>query len=218
MPQFYDDTLTRALTRSVKRGPQMRDSVEIAPAEMRTYGREHYADSWAFGTRKDWLTGYGLDNNANVLVIGCGFGFLIEELAAAGITDVYGLDPGPFYWDAAQAAEWDVSVKARVAQDWVGSGTEKASLNALGVTGQAKFTFVVDEDAVPMHSDAELPAFIAGCEARLQGNARGRIVHLVTTVGPYGPENQAVNWKTLAEWKAVEPAHTWVDINTGVVG
>ena len=218
MPGFYDETLARALHRSVKRGPVMRDSVVIEPAIIDTYGRDFYLDDWKFGTRKDWLTGYGLDNNASVLVIGCGFGFLIEELIAAGITDVYGMEPGTFYWNAAQDGEWDSVVKARVAQDWAGSGTEVASLQALGVSGQAQFTFVVDEDAATMHSDAELPAFLAACEARLQGNARGRIVHLVTTVGLYGPGNQAVNWKTLAEWKAVEPNHTWVDIRTGEVG
>ena len=218
MPGLYDDTLARALHRSVKRGPQMTDGVITAPAEMLTYGREFYFVNWDFGTRKDWMTGYGLDNNASILVVGCGFGFLIEELIAVGITDVYGIEPGSFYWDAAQDAEWDTAVKARVANDWIGSGTEVASLNALGVSGQARFNWVVDEDAATMHSDAELPAFIAGCEDRLQGNARGRIVHLVTTVGPYGPGNQAVNWKSLAEWKAVEPAHTWVDIRTGEVG
>lgn len=219
MPNLYDETLARALHRSVKRGPVMRDSVVIEPAVMSTYGREFYVADWQFGTRKDWMTGYGLDNNASILVIGCGFGFLIEELINAGITDTWGIEGGSFYWDAAQDAEWGTGIKARVVNDWIGSGTEQASLEAIGAgNAQEKFDWVVDEDAATMHSDAELPAFIAGCEARLQGNARGRIVHLVTTVGLYGPGNQAVNWKTLAEWKAVEPAHTWVDIRTGEVG
>lgn len=197
----------------------MRDSVVIEPAIVDTYGRRFYAQDWNFGTRKDWMTGYGLDNNADVLVIGCGFGFLIEELIAAGIPTVWGIEGGSFFWDAAQDSEWDPAVKARVANDWIGSGTEKASLQAIDAgSAQATFNWIVDEDAAPMHSDAELPAFIAACEDRLQGNARGRIVHLVSTVGPFGPGNQAVNWKTLAEWKAVAPDHTWVDIATGEVG
>jgi SAM-dependent methyltransferase len=216
MPGLYDDTLARGLHRFVLRGPVVQDSVEIEPAIVLGYSREFYANVWDFGTRKDWLTGYGLDNNANILVIGCGFGFLIEELIAAGIPDVWGIEGGSFYWDAAQDAQWDPTVKARVANDWIGSGTEKASLDAIGAGNQQeKFDWIIDEDAATMHTDAELPAFIAACEDRLQGNARGRIVHLVTT-GTGG--DTAVNWKSLSEWKAVEPNHNWVDIRTGEVG
>jgi hypothetical protein len=171
-----------------------------------------------FGKRKDWLTGYGLDNNAKVLVIGCGFGFLLEYLIDAGIPDVWGIDPGDWYWDAANDGEWRSDVKPLVANDWIGSGTEQASLQALpGVSGQAKFTWIVDEDAATMHTDAELPAFITACEDRLQGNVKGRIIHIVTPLRFTGPGDSAVNWKTMAEWKAIAPDHNWVDARTGEV-
>jgi len=230
MPNFYDETTAKLLHSEVRRGPVMQDSVVITPADVVFYERRMAnVLNGAFSTRKDWLTGYGLDNNASVLVVGCGFGFLMEELIAAGITDVWGIEPGSWYWDAANDGEWatgidngqgvSLTMKARVANDWLGSGTEQASLEAIGAGNvQEKFDWILDEDAATVHSDAELPAFIAACEARLQGNARGRIVHLVTTYNGQGTQtNPLVNWKTLAEWKAVAPNHNWVDINSGEV-
>lgn len=228
MPGFYTDALVRSLHRRPQPYHHLQDGTivdpdtlePIAAPEAVTYSRDLYGPLLArFGERVASLTAFGLDNNATVLVVGCGFGFLIETLIAAGITDVWGIEPGPYFWDAANDAEWGPGIRARVANDWIGSGTEQASLDALpGVPNNERFGWIVDEDAAPMHSDAELPAFVAGLEARLQGNARGRIIHLVTTMGPGGPGDSAVNWKTLAEWKAVEPAHRWFDIATGAEG
>ena len=210
MPQFMDQALAEGLYR---RRPDQGGNTSWL-----TYSREFYTPAQLdnlFGTRKDWLTGYGLDNNAQILVIGCGYGYLIEYLLDAGISDVWGIEPGALFWDPANDGEWRSDVKPRVANDWIGSGTEAASLSALpGVPNNERFGWIVDEDCITMHSDAELPAFIAACEDRLQGNAKSRIIHIVTT-GELG--NQAVNWKSLAEWKAVAPDDTWVEARTGTV-
>lgn len=216
MPLLYDDATVRAHYRSVSTGLRV-DGVEVDPQPPKTYSRDFGDLLGQMSRRRDWLTGYGLDNNASVLVVGAGFGYLVEYLIAAGIADVWGLEGGSYYWDAAQDGQWDPAVKARVAQGWIGSGTEVASLQSLGVSGQARFNWVVDEDAAPCHTDAELPAFIAGLEARLQGNAKGRIVHIVTdrTVeeGPFGDPN--LNAKTIQEWSLVAPDHTWVRARDG---
>jgi hypothetical protein len=151
-------------------------------------------------------------------VIGSGFGYLIEELINQGITDVWGIEPGSFYWDPANDDQWPVGIQAITANDWIGSGTEAASLDALpGVPNNERFDWVIDEDAATMHSDAELPAFIAACEARLQGNAKTRIVHIVSTKESDFGGDSSVNWKTLAEWKAVAPDHNWVRAQDGEV-
>ena len=180
------------------------------------YGKE-YLDTDGlrdrFTNRASGVTNLGVATNASVLVVGDAYGYLMEALTNAGITDVYGIEPGAWWWDPANDAEWATGMKARTARDWIGSGTEQASLNALGVSGPARFTFVVDADAAPCHSDAELPAFIAGLEARLQGNARGRIIHLVSAslvTGSGGDSSQ--NWKTLTDWQAVAPDHTWINL------
>lgn len=194
--------------------------IDFVPQPPKTYGRwwANGAASTMFDTRKDWLTGYGLDNNARILVVGCAYGFLIEYLLDAGIEDVWGIDPSPAIWDPANDGEWRADVKPRVANDWIGSGTEQASLQALpGVTGRAKFTWIVVEDADTSHSDAEMPTFIAALEDRLQGNVKGRIIHIVTPIRDGIPGDSSQNWKTMAEWEAFAPDHRWVNATDGTV-
>jgi hypothetical protein len=218
MPVFYDGATAQSHYRAQIRGPVVRDSVVLEPA---VYEFGPTADFPGLlgnaSTRKDWLTGYGLDNNANVLVVGSGFGYLIDFLIGQGVSDVWGIEPGAFYWDPTNASYWPAGVQARTANDWIGSGTEQTSLDALaGVPNNEKFGWVVTEDVATCHSDADLPAFITACEARLQGNAKGRIVHMVSArATPFGDPN--LNAKTMQDWSLVAPDHTWVDLSNGDV-
>ncbi len=217
MPTFMDETIARTLYRSPQ--PQQRENgIVINPVPPLTYGPEYLSMSaQMFLDRKDELIRNGITNNASVLVVGCGYGSLIDVLTDAGITDVYGLDPGSWIQDNLTSFQPDAAIRDRIGDDWVGSGTEQATLNSLGVTGQAKFTYVVDEDAAPAHTDIELPVFVSGLEDRLQGNARGRIIHIVSVLRTEsGPGDSSQNWKTLADWKAVAPSHTWVDTRGNV--
>jgi hypothetical protein len=210
MPITYDEAMVRALYKQVRPGV---DGVYPQPY---TYGRKYFTLGLSpFETRKDWLTGYGLDNNAKILVVGCAFGFMIEYLLDTGF-DVWGIDNSPWVW--ANAAEIRADVLPLIANDWLGSGTEQDSLDVLpNVPNNATFGWILDEDAASSHSDAELPAFIDACEDRVRGNAKGRIIHLVSPIRPQGGGDSAVNWKTMAEWKAVAPSHRWVNINTGTI-
>jgi hypothetical protein len=213
MPAFMTETLARALYS--RRQPYTRNIGDpYNPPPSITYSRAYYGDRLdaAFTNRASGMSNLGAASNASMLVVGSGFGFLIEALVAQGISDVYGIEPGSWYWDAANDSEWGAGIKARTAEDWIGSGTEQTSLDALpGVPNNEKFNWVIDEDAAPAHSDAELPVFIAGLEARLQGNAKGRIVHLVTPVAPQGSGDSSQNWKTMTEWEQVAPDHTWIN-------
>lgn len=206
-PQLFTEALVRSLYRQVLPGV---DRVYPTPL---TYQREYFANSQVFNDRRDWLAGIGLTSTSKVLVVGSAFGYLMRTLTDAGI-ECWGIEGGPWFWDTGNDSEWADGMKARTAQDWIGSGTEQANLGALPDVPDT-FSWVVDEDAATMHSDAELPNFISALEKRL--TARGRIVHMVTSVAPQGPGDSAVNWKTMREWKAVAPSHIWMNIGTGEV-
>ena len=210
MPKFMDDTY-KWLYRQALPGTHLAGDVP-PPTQYITYGREYYGDGISvFADRGLAMMNRGITNSSSVLVVGCGLGFLMEYLIDAGV-ETYGIDTGSHLVDA--AADIRVDLLPLIADDWIGSGTEKASLQALGVSGQAKFNYIVDEDAAPMHDDAELAVFYAGLEERLQGNNDARIIHIVST-GAAG--DTSVNWKSLADWKATAPSHTWVDARTGDV-
>ncbi len=211
MPRLMDERLARSLYKQVQ--PWKRDG-RTRPVSL-TYQRDYFfhprLGSDVFPKRAGWLRRGGVDPGETVLIVGSAFGYLGEALFAGGITDVYGIDSGSWYWDAANNGEWATGAKARTANDWIGSGTEQASI-ALLSGAPVKFDWVIDEDAAPAHSDAELPAFIAGLEDRSTGPAR--IVHLITPVADTGPGDSSQNWKSMTDWKAVAPTHTWVGNGT----
>ncbi|KKM01187.1 hypothetical protein LCGC14_1796950 [marine sediment metagenome] len=217
MPQLFTEALVRSLYRQVLPGVS-----GVYPTPL-TYQRAYFENpigsgifdaSGVFKDRRDWLVGLlGLSTNNRVLIVGSAFGYLMRTLTDVGV-ECWGIEGGPWFWDADNDGEWAVGMKVRTAQDWVGSGTEQSSLDALpGVPDT--FFWMVDEDAATMHSDAELPNFISALEKRL--TTGGRIVHMVTPVQPQGPGDSAVNWKTMREWKAVAPSHIWMNIGTGEV-
>ena len=173
-------------------------------------------DAPLYNTRKDWLTGYGLDNNARVGVIGSAFGFLNEYLIDQGITDVWGIEPSPYIW--ANTDEMRPDVLAQTIQATIGvdsKATIQGLLQAAGYPNPRTFDWIVDEDALSSQlDDAGIAAFLTGCEDLLQGNARSRIIHIVT---PLPGRDTQILWKDMATWKAYAPDHTWVDARTGLV-
>lgn len=208
MPTFMTEQIARALYR---RTPPEGVTGDEQPL---TYGERWDTDGIpgrVFPGRIQRVTALGVSGQTSVLVVGSAFGHLAAHLRASGI-DAWGIDPGEWFWQAGNESLWVEGMRERTARDWIGSGTERDSLNSIGVAGAARFNYVIDEDAAPGHSDSELAVFHAGLEERLQGNQRSRIIHLVTPLQPNaGPGDSSQNWKTLTDWQATAPSHTWLD-------
>ena len=203
MPLVWTDTVYQTLYRAYREdgtGPI-------------SYGREFAQSFWReqvsglFGRKAGWIIGRGISTSAPVVVVGAGFGFLCEALKDAGISNVVGIDFAPYIQSRLSTEKrLDISViSATVGIDNVNSLLQQAGF-------PRTYDWVIDEDAASSHSNAELPAFHSGCETLLKGNQKVRILHLVTP-GPGG--DTSLNWKTLAEWKATAPTHTWMNIRTG---
>lgn len=178
------------------------------------YTRELYDVNHDWVARRLTMVPSGLIANSNIVVVGCGFGWLIENLLDAGANNVVGVDPSPYvHANKAEHSRSDVAgriVNATVGVDNVGSILQQAGF-------PATYNVVIDDDAASSNSDAELPAFLNGCEALLQGGQRARIIHLVTQKREEGGQDSAINWKFMAEWKALRTSHTWVNVSTGQV-
>lgn len=151
----------------------------------------------------------GLIKNGSALVVGCGFGGLITALREFGMTDVWGLDPGPWIWDNIEELQPNMEIRSRMGNDWIGSGTEAETLSSLGAP--SKFNFVIDEDAAPSHSDDELPDFFT----TLEELSAGSVIHIVTPMRiEDGPGDSSQNWKTIEEWESLAPNHIWIDLRS----
>lgn len=223
MPLVYTEQVWQSLYRLTL--PSV-DGVPVGPPL--TYGRTYeYLDRIdpqtlqpVVGTearrharRRNTLTARGLAANASVVCVGTAFGFLMEYLLDAGISDVYGIEPSPYVWSNTDQIRPDVL--SRIVNATVGVDATADIRNALGAAGMPnpqRADWIIDEDAVSSQTDdAGIAAFLDGCEDLLQGNAHGRIVHLVTPIAPSGPGDSSLLWKTLDEWQAYRPDHTWLD-------
>ncbi len=216
MPQLMTERLARTLYKG--RQPQtVVDGVIENPVPPRTYGRAYLeAGTDKFAQRASWLDRLGL--SGDVLVVGSAFGYLLQAVIDAGTTSVWGIDGGSWYWVSDNDSEWGTArMQLITANDWIGSGTEQTTLEALPNTPtDAKYDWVVDEDAAPAHSDAEGPVFISSLEDRLKGSDKSQIVHLISPLRVEdGLGDSSQNWRVMTDWKAVAPDHTWVDIASG---
>ena len=159
----------------------------------RGYNRKVLQPRWDFHKRAAIIEGL-VGSDKSVLVVGCGFGFLNEELMARGM-DVRGIDPGPWYWETRNNRDWNPKVKALT-----------LPVTALDYSGH--FDVVVDEDAITMHDDEEIPAFVDKLH-----ELGDLVVHMVTPLRTrYG--DSAVNWKTMDEWIEYDPHMPWYDLNS----
>lgn len=202
MPLVYDQTLYESLYQINTDAGQIH------------YTRSLYNISPGRIANRVAMLPQGTVQSADVIVVGCGFGWLVEQAIDNGVAAAVGIDSSPFI-QANKATESRGDVVILDATVGVtADNTIKSMLQAAGFKRTADL--VIDEDAASSHSDAELQAFFDGCESLVSGNRPARVVHLVTPVSERGGNDPIINWKTMAEWKALRPAHTWIDIRTGI--
>ena len=188
--------------------------------EGKTYGRDFGilpADGDRMVDRIETLTQIGAVQNASVLFVGTAFGFEMEYALSLGISDVWGIDPSPYVW--ANTDQIDPAVLPRLINASVGVDSTadiQALLAAAGMGNPQRFDYIVDCDAISSQiDDAGINAFLDGLEELLQGNQNVRIIHFTTPLLPNkGPGDSAILWKTMQEWQAYRPDHTWVDAVT----
>lgn len=142
-----------------------------------------------------------IPQDATVLVVGCGYGFLIERMMDLGWDDVWGIDSSSYIMKTLDS-EADSRVAPRIAQGAVGAENIRQAMRGF----PDSFDYVIDEDAASAHRDNELPDFYAALES-----LGTYVIHLVT---PLEIGDTGLNWKNANEWLQTAPSHVWVDTRT----
>lgn len=160
----------------------------------------------------------GLVATDRILIVGCGFGYLIEALKDRGYPLTFGID-------SSSDIESRKGVEARgdvvlVSEDMNGTGRTKNQLRQN--TGDDEFDWIVTETMLESYDDAEIQTILNVIEGGLYAqHSFDHALHLVMDVrDPARPDDSidpAFNQKTLAEWNAMRPAHTWISISSGEV-
>lgn len=186
------------------------------------YGKERFLAQGApdhLGTfRARWAavtSNLAIQTTDTVLVIGCGFGYLIEAAQEAGYTEVYGLDSSP-YVDSVKDVE--ASGNVIIVPDDVRAPQVRNALQA--ATGYRTFDWVITEDVVACyHVDDQggtipqnqLVQNFDGPLNNLLNNTstRANILHITSIRRQIGGDS-AFTWLTLEEWSQILPTHNWL--------
>lgn len=176
-----------------------------------------------------------------IVIVGGAFGWVAEELAARGFTQIVVADTGA-YVQAEKANSDETEIRAAISAAGLDpdSGRGLQILNRYATTGQRQWSggvlnadvltsagrnliagqfpgqpdIVVTEDVLTSLSDAEAVTLHNACDAF---SGQQTIAHLVTTLDPEARQDPAFNWKTLAEWKTLLPDSVMINAVTGEV-
>jgi len=169
---------------------------------METYTRNFFSSMKLFQTRAtNIITHFNLVPGSRVLVAGCAFGFLMEELQKLGIV-VYGFDNSPYIQQLASAPKNPIKVQFPIHNIDIASTNFTTQIQQ--ATGHTTFDCIVTEDVLPSFDD--FTQIMTNCNSVSQ-----KVFHIVDL--DCGEE---FTNKTAAEWIAVNPSHTWAN-HEGVV-
>lgn len=159
---------------------------------------------------------------AETLVIGCGFGWLIEVVVDAGSNAVWGTDISTAIHANLATANVRQDVQALILNINVLDADAANQFKAVGVgNNKGQFRNVVTEHLLEDWPIGDINTILDACEA-LQASGQSNVFHLITAQDaiPSGASDPAIvpNQLTLAEWVALRPAHFWIDEVTGNVG
>lgn len=185
----------------------------------------------------------GLTPAQTIVIAGAGFGYVPEEMQRRGWSHVAGYDTSSYtgtrrvqdesadfdrWLDAAgitdpgRRAWWKTDRNAVIGQARSGfsvlpedartNGSRRAILQSLGITGNNKADWVVSEAMLESLSDAE--AVQASAAAHQMATNVG---HALTPLKVGFEQDPRLNWKTLAQWKALLPNDVFVDLTSGAV-
>lgn len=165
---------------------------------------------------------FGIAGADRVLIVGCGLGFLIDAFHDGARANVWGVDSSGH---VATKRSTETRPTTLFVEADILSPTIQTDLTAL--TGGDQFNFIVTESLLESYEDAEMAAFLDRCELLLDpAETDDQIIHLIQAVIPRGgsggnPDESIdpiYQQKLIAEWKAIRPAHSWVDIVIWEVG
>lgn len=142
-----------------------------------------------------------------VVVFGCGFGYLVDELVKLGY-DAWGCDAASY----AQGKATEVLQFASANRVIVANMGTPAALNnvrnAAGLTGQQRFAVGISEDVLPVCTDDNEARVGITSAHGIVSTTAGRMFHWMTCTKPQEPNDLASRypgllWKSRAEWRAL---------------
>jgi len=167
-----------------------------------------------FQTRIDQLKGRVAPNNQKTAVWGCGWGYLVQ-LAVANGYDAYGFDASSYAINKGKQI-MPANIASRLfIRDATVAADVTASRGDAGLKGNTRFALLLTEDLFSCLTDAEVNTALP----LLRGVCSANLGHMLSVLDQAGVNNDPrINWKTIAQWKAiVSPPDQVISASFGTV-
>lgn len=166
-----------------------------------SYSRNFFETNEMFRERAVKVVNHiSLPAGSKVLVVGAALGYLMEELQKLGM-ECYGIDNSQYIKSIKhkEKVKFDIDDVSIISNTFMTEMTREV--------GQTQFDCIITEDVLPSHDS--WTTIFNNCEAVLKpGLNKNRIVHIVEVSAAGG-----LTSKTLQQWAALKPDHTWLDQN-----
>jgi len=156
----------------------------------------------------------GRITTGKVLIVGCGWGYLVDELVKLGI-DAWGIEISQYAVDKAQTVIPDNAYRIIKGDASIVADMDRVK-TASGLNKNQKFYLVVSEDMFTVCLDDEVTLTL---------NQMHRIgshyLHIMTCIHPEIPGDiesrfASINWKTQSQWKTLLGSDPCWDTEQGV--
>jgi SAM-dependent methyltransferase len=166
-----------------------------------------------FQTRVDELKQRYAPAGQRLLVVGCGYGYLVDDCVAAGY-DAYGIDASAYAIGKGQTLLPGIASRLTVADALDAAALDQAAKGWGLKGGTPKWTLLITEDCLPCMTDTEVQTALTNLRARCTTN----LAHVVTCGDPAVDKvDPRINWKSVDGWRTVLcPPDVVADSETGL--
>lgn len=162
---------------------------------------------------------------AETLIVGCGFGWLMEVIIDAGSNAIWGTDISTLIQSALTTAGVRADVQPLILNIDFTSSQAVRDFRSAGAGGngqnRGKFDWIITEHLLEDWPIGDIQNALDACE-NLRSNNPGGIAHIVTAQDrlPPGSSDPAiiVHQFLLSEWITLRPSHYWIDTVSGSLG
>lgn len=160
-----------------------------------------------FAERADIIAARFPTSIGKLVIFGCGFGYLVDELFQRGY-DAWGVDAADYARNQAAAVLPFESASRVILANMVTPAALNAVRAAAGLTGNQRFAVGISEDVLPVCTDqAEVRVGIESSHG-IVSTTPGRMLHFITCTKPEQQGDMqsrlpGLLWLSRAQWRAL---------------
>lgn len=154
--------------------------------------------------------------NDNILVVGCGFGYLVETIKDVGGNNVWGTDNSPFIHSKRLDPDFVRSdISSLILDIDINSPTALTQFkNASAGNNKGQFTWIITDLVIESLNDSELTIFFSSCDA-LKTSGQSGVIHIFASRLENNVQDPEMFWRTGEELLvlASNNGHMFLDVH-----